>query len=147
MEGTIPNAPPTPENDTARRNRIVAANLGLSNTPTSGGDRRNSGGLFQVERLGYNDAEFMFNGWSNDIGRKAQQRIEVRKGEHSDIRFAVIRRMIAIIREHESADFIWVSPRLGRELTLSARASDNRELEAFLLKEFFAEWRPEVGAR
>jgi hypothetical protein len=37
-----------------------------------------------------------------------------------------------------------VSPRLGRELTLSARLSDNSELEAFMIQEFFAEWRPEV---
>ena len=147
MDGSVRNAPPAPENDIERRNRIVAANLGLSNTPSVGGSHKDSGGIFHIERLGYNDAEFMFHGWNNDINRKSQQRIEVRKGEHSDIRFAVIRKMIAIIREHESGDFMWVSPRLGRTLTLSARASDNKELEAFMLKEFFAEWRPEVGAR
>jgi outer membrane biosynthesis protein TonB len=141
--GSVPNAPPA-ETDTERRNRIVAANLGLSTTPTFGGDSKNSGGLFQVERLGYNDAQFLFNGWNSDIRRKSVQHIEVRKGDNSDIRYAVIRKMIAIIREHETGDFVWLSPRLGRELTLSARPSDNKELEAFMLKEFFAEWRPDV---
>jgi hypothetical protein len=67
--------------------------------------------------------------------------IEVRKGDNSDIRIAVVRRMIAIIREHETENFLWESHRLGRQLTLSARARDNTELEAFMLQEFFYDVR------
>jgi hypothetical protein len=47
--------------------------------------------------------------------------------------------MIAIIRDNESGDFVWVSQRLGRNLTLSARPSENAGLEDFLMQEFFAD--------
>jgi len=132
-----PSPESLPEDDAARNNRIVAANLGLGQTPTFGGKPRRSGGAFHVTRLTYSDAEFLFYGWSKDIQRNTSQLIEVRKGQHSDIKLAVVRRMIAIIREHESGDFRWDSQRLEREVILSARPSDNAGLEEFLLSEFF----------
>jgi hypothetical protein len=131
---------PTAEDERARHNRIVAENLGLNRTPTYGPERR-GGGIFQLERVGYTSAEFTFFGWNKDIRRRAKQLIEVQKGANSDIRIAVVRRMIVIIREHESEDFVWVSPRLGREVTLSARPADNAGLEDFLMQEFFSESR------
>ena len=138
-----PSAPPSEssvEDERARHNRIVAENLGLNRTPTYGRERT-GGGIFQVDRVGYTSAEFTFFGWNKDIRRRATQHIEVEKGDNSDIRIAVVRRMIGIIREHESGDFLWVSPRLGREVTLSARPGDNAGLEDFLMKEFFLEAR------
>jgi hypothetical protein len=131
-----PDAPPA-ESEKERLNRIVAANLGLNTTPTFGDDPRRGGGLFQIRRLGYDDAEFYFNGWSQDIGRIARQLIEVRKGDNPDIRIAVIRKIIEIIRAHEPGDFIWVSRRMSRQVALSARPSDNAALEAFMMQEFF----------
>jgi hypothetical protein len=110
----------------------------LDRTPTYGRDLA-GGGIFQIQRIGYEDAEFIFFGWNRDIRRRSKQTIEVRKGENSDIRIAVIRRMIAIIRDNESGDFVWVSQRLGRNLTLSARPSENAGLEDFLMQEFFAD--------
>lgn len=85
----------------------------------------------------YGDAEFVFFGWNKDIKRNSRQRIEVTRGEHPSIELAVVRRMIGIIREHEKGDFTWVSHRLGREVTLSARPSDTVGLEEFLMKEFY----------
>ena len=136
------SAPSTPsaEDERARHNRIVAENLGLNRTPTYGPERK-GGGIFQLERMGYTSAEFTFFGWNKDIRRRAKQTIEVQNGANRDIRIAVVRRMIAIIRDHETGDFVWVSPRLGREVTLSARLSDNAGLEDFLMKEFFSEAR------
>ncbi|MDB5863019.1 MAG: hypothetical protein JWO70_825, partial [Betaproteobacteria bacterium] len=67
--------------------------------------------------------------------------IEVRKGSNSDIRIAVVRRMIGIIRDHEQGDFVWESRRLGRNVDLSARQRDTAALEAFLMKEFFEDDR------
>jgi hypothetical protein len=139
-EDSASNTPPA-EDERARHNRIVAENLGLNRAPTYGPERR-GGGIFQLERVGYNDAEFIFFGWNKDIRRKSRQLIEVQRGANSDIRIAVVRRMIAIIRDHESGDFVWVSPRLGREITLSARPADNAGLEDFLIQEFFPEARP-----
>jgi hypothetical protein len=129
------------EDERARHNRIVAENLGLNRTPSFGPAPR-GGGIFQLERVGYNDAEFIFFGWNKDIRRNSKQLIEVEKGANSDIRIAVVRRMIAIIREHESGDFVWVSERLGRAITLSARPGDNAGLEDVLMQEFFPNQRP-----
>jgi hypothetical protein len=125
------------EVENSKRDRIVAANLASINTPTFGAATRHSGGLFQITQLHSDAAEFTFFGWNRDIGRRATQRIEVRRGNASDIRIAVVRRMIAIIREYEQEDFTWRSVRLGREVTLSARAVDNAGLEDFLMREFF----------
>jgi hypothetical protein len=145
---SAPTPPPSPapsrapsapvEDEAARADRAVAANLGLNRAPTFGPDAtRSGGGVFQIQRLGYSDAEFLFYGWNKDIRRNTTQLIEVRKGDASDIRLAVIRKMIAIIRENEQEEFLWESPRLGRNVTLSARLRDNAGLEDFMLLEFF----------
>jgi hypothetical protein len=68
--------------------------------------------------------------------------IEVRKGNNPDIRIAVVRRMIAVIRDYEQEDFSWNSRRLGRVVVLSARQADNAGLEDFMMKEFFAATAP-----
>jgi len=135
-----PNAGPA-EDQNERRNRIIAANLAAADTPAFGYDPKNGGGIFQLQHVGYDDAEFYFAGWNKDIGRRAKQLIEVRTGENSDIRIAVVRRMISIIREHESGDFVWLSAGRTRQTVLSARPSDNAKLEAFMMREFFAEAR------
>jgi outer membrane biosynthesis protein TonB len=125
------------DGEVARRNRIVAANLAAINTPTFGAERRNSGGMFQITHLSSESAEFTFFGWNQEIKRRASQRIDVRRENHPDIKIAVVRRMIAIIREYEQEDFTWRSNRLGRDVTLSARAADTEGLEQFMLREFF----------
>src|SRR5262245_57188997 len=135
---SVPNATPA-EDDNTRANRIAAANLGVGAKPTFGREPH-GGGIFSIHRLREDYAEFVFYGWSKDIQRNTAQLIEVRRGGDGDIRIAVVRRMIAIIREHEQGDFQWESKRLGRQLTLSARARDNAGLEDFMLREF-----PEFG--
>lgn len=129
------------ESDTARRDRIVAANLGLNRTPSFGTDMRNAGGLFQITELNYDDARFYFFGYDKAIGRNARQLIDVRKGSEPDIRIAIVRRMISIIRDSVSGDFIWVSQRTGSSVTLSSRPADNAGLEAFILHDIFPEVR------
>ena len=139
--GSTLNSAPS-ESDAARRDRIVAANLASLNAPTFGTEPKNSGGIFQIRRLGYDDAEFTFFGWSKDIRRRTSQKFEVRKGDNSDIRVAVVRRIIEIIRDYEQEDFSWSSQRLGRVIVLSARSSDNAGLEDFMMQEFFSTPRP-----
>ena len=119
----------------------IAANLGLNRTPTFGQDPNNAGGLFQVREVNYDDAWFYFFGMDRDINRNAKQRIEVRRGQNADIRIAVVRKMIEIIRENVSGDFLWQSARLGRDVRMSARPADNAELEAFILHDIFPEVR------
>ena len=125
------------EDENARRDRNIAANLGSLRAPAPGENSRRGGGVFQIRRIGYEDAEFMFFGWNKDMGRNNTQLVEVRKGDNPDMRIAVVRRMIAIVREHEKGDFLWDSRRAARTVQLSARIEDTAKLEAFLLKEFF----------
>jgi hypothetical protein len=139
-QGGDAEAPPA-ESEKERLNRIVTANLGLNKVPTFGDDPRRGGGMFQLRRLGSEDAEFWFNGWNQDIGRVARQLIEVRRGTNPDIRLAVVRRIIEIIRAQEPGDFIWVSRRLGRQVALSARPGDNAALEDFIMRDFFGDGR------
>jgi hypothetical protein len=138
-EAAQPPSPARPPVETAqeRDNRIAAMNLGLNRTPSFGDERRRGGGIFQVARKGYDDAEFFFFGWNKAIRRNSRQMIEVRRGDNPSIEIAIVRKMIAIIREHEQSDFVWESHRLGRDVWLSARASDNAGLEDFLMQEFF----------
>jgi hypothetical protein len=95
--------------------------------------------------MAYDYAEFSFYGWNPDIRRDTGQVIQVRKGNNPDIRLAVVRRMIAIIRSHKEDDFTWESPRLNRVVTKSARLKDSAELEDFLMQEFFEDDRRPVG--
>jgi hypothetical protein len=132
-------APPM-ESQQERDNRAAAENLGFNRVPTFGAGRKTGGGIFQISTLRYDSAEFFFFGWNKLIRRNAQQMIEVRRGDNASIELAVVRRMIAIIREQTPADFIWESVRQNREVTLSARPADNAGLEEFLLKEFFPDY-------
>lgn len=135
-----PASPPI-EDENTRASRIVEQNLGLNERMVFGYDPDHSGGVFNVELMGYDYAEFTFIGWNKDIRRVTKQRIEVRKGDNSDIRIAVVRRMIALIREYVQEDFLWDSRRLGYR-TLSARPADNQALEDFLMEEFFGRAGP-----
>jgi hypothetical protein len=136
FQGRASDAPPV-EDDNARSDRIVASNLDSKRVPSFGNDPSKGGGVFVIQQLGFDRAEFLFYGWNKNIRRNALQPIEVRKGDNSDIRIAVVRRMIEIIRDNEQEDFIWESRRLGRNVTRSARLEDNAELEEFLLRDFF----------
>jgi hypothetical protein len=129
------------EDENERQNRIIAANIGLNGRPTFGKDPKNGGGVFQIKTMEYSYAEFYFFGWNKDISRNSKQVIEVRKGNNPDIQIAIVRRMIEIIREHETENFLWESHRLGRQVTLSARARDTAGLESFMLQEFFFDTR------
>lgn len=137
QEAAGQRAPSVPEeSESERSRRIVAGNLGLGNKPSFGTDTT-GGGIFHIERMTYDYAEYLFYGWNTDIRRNTTQRITVRKGSQPDIKRAIVRSMIEIIRRHEQGDFLWESRRLGRNITLSARPADDGGLEEFLMKEFF----------
>jgi len=140
-----PDAPPPVEQpvetERERHNRIVAAKLGLDNSTAIGYDPKAGGGIFQIQYLGVDEAEFLFFGWNKDIRRNSKQLIKVTRGDNPDIRIAMVRRMIGIIRENVSGDFTWISQRLRRDVTLSARPADNAGLEDFLMQEFFSDPR------
>jgi hypothetical protein len=128
---------PAIDREAAERNASLAANLPAPATGIATRDANRGGGIFEIKRMDYDDAAFEFFGWNNEMGRKTPQLIEVRRGNNSDMRIAVVRKMIAIIREYSQGDFTWRSPRHENGVTLSARVSDNAELENFLMHDFF----------
>lgn len=93
-----------------------------------------TGGTFQILRMGSTTGEFAFSGWNGDRQREV---IEVDAGVAGDLKRAMMKRMILLIRTQYDGDFRWQSRRLGRQVILSARPEDNDGLEDFLMKEFF----------
>ena len=134
-ERGLPDSPASGE-ERHNLNSAIAANLPA---PAHGvaADPKRGGGIFEIKRMDYDDAAFEFFGWNPDMQRRTPQMIEVRKGSNADMRIAVVRSMIAIIRQYSKEDFVWRSPRHNRDYTLSARLSDNASLEDFLMHEFF----------
>jgi hypothetical protein len=119
-----------------------------SNNPQSAGDKRDAkikenldlegkNGIFEIRYLGPYHATFSFKGWKNNVNTARLEIFDVDASDGTDIKVAVIRKMIEIIRRDYDGDFNWDSRRLGRVIELSARLSDNAQLEAFLMKEFF----------
>lgn len=140
-EGSAPQAPSSgmiasapAETEAERARRITAANLAPKQI-VFGYDPAAGGGVFQIRTMSDGYAQVAFFGWSKEIRRKTLQLIDINKGNNSDIRLAVVRRMIAIIREYEKDDFSWESR--GRTVILSARLRDNAGLEEYMLREFF----------
>lgn len=119
-----------------------------SNNPQSAGDKRDAkikanldlegkNGIFEIRYLGPYHATFSFKGWKNNVNTARLEIFDVDASDGTDIKVAVIRKMIEIIRRDYDGDFNWDSRRLGRVIELSARLADNAQLEAFLMKEFF----------
>jgi hypothetical protein len=127
-EGTAP----APQADDAAR-----ANVARSVAQARGDAGAGAGGIFQITHLGVREAEFLFRGWDRTRRAGTRQRVQVDAGPNGNVEDAIVRKMIEIIRQHESGDFSWESRRLGRVVMLSARAQDNAGLEDFLKKEFF----------
>ncbi len=96
-----------------------------------------TGGVFQILRVGQRTAEFAFNGWKTETGRKWREVIEVDAGVGGDIELAIVRRMIVLIREHYPGDFRWESHKQGKVVILSAAPQYNQELEDYMRREFF----------
>jgi hypothetical protein len=128
---------PAVSDESARVDAAIAANLPAPASGVAARDKKRAGGVFQITRMDYDDAAFEFYGWNPDMQRNTPQLIEVRKGNNSDMRIAVVRRIIAVIRENSKDDFVWRSVRYDRDYVLSARLSDNAGLEDFLMREFF----------
>ncbi|MFZ6643407.1 hypothetical protein ACO0LL_27040 [Undibacterium sp. TC4M20W] len=101
-------------------------------------NRGGGSGVFELGTVGTRVANFTFRGWNTRvIASNGKQSFEVDAGLGGDVRLAVVRRMIEIIRMEYKGDFNWESRRLGRVIVKSARPEDSAELENFLLKEFF----------
>ncbi|MBV8033202.1 MAG: hypothetical protein JO035_16945 [Betaproteobacteria bacterium] len=134
--------PARPLDVAALKDQIVAAYLGTP-PPSLSADTTRRGGVFRIKRVVGDDyAELFFAGWNPDAGHNTADVYTVRRRDAPNIRVAVVRRAIGIIRDRWSGDFEWVSQRLRKSVMLSARPQDNQSLEDFLLLEFFVGDQP-----
>ncbi|MES2931872.1 MAG: hypothetical protein V4805_00055 [Pseudomonadota bacterium] len=117
---------------------VLKSNIKHSVETLSGG-RDGNGGVFEITNIGIRDAKYTFRGWTPDAIGSFRRTIEVDAGPRGDIQLAIVRSMIGLIRSRYPGDFSWHSRKLGHVVTMSANVSHNAELEAFLMREFFAE--------
>ena len=82
-----------------------------------------------------------FRGWNPNFKRRWLQQVTVEQGTEPDIETAIVNKMIELIRKEKTGDFEWDSHRLQRVVTMSARPKDTAELQAFLFKEMFPEYK------
>ena len=131
------------ESDAARQNAAaVAAEQGPSEEAKRDARIKNNfnngtNGIFDITELSSTSAKFSFLGWTSSVSNARRDFFEVEAKNGQDVRLIMIRRMIAIIRQHYQGDFDWESQRLGRTISKSARLEDSAELEDFLMQEFF----------
>lgn len=130
----------TPEQQANERGKQIALANIASQLRAAGLEKDDAGGLFQLQHVGPHHAEFLFRGWKKEARRNWSQQLDVEQGSESDIRIAVVKKMIDIIRAHTQGDFTWSSPRLGKQVHLSARPEDYVGLQQFLLREFFPDF-------
>jgi hypothetical protein len=126
--------------------RINAEYVALENGPSPEDKRQQkimenlkigTSGIFEVKRIDARSASFTFKGWQGDYSAAQLRFYEVEAGGGQDIRRLMVRRMIGLIREHYDGDFEWISHRLGKTVTKSAKIEDHADLEHFLMQEFF----------
>ena len=89
----------------------------------------------------FHSADLKFRGWNPNFKRRWLQQLTVEKGAEVDVETAIVKKMIELIRKEKTGDFEWDSHRLQRVVTMSARPQDTAELQAFLFKEMFPEYR------
>ncbi len=131
------------ESDAARQNAAAAAaEQGLSeeakrDARIKSNFNNGTNGIFEITNLSSSSANFSFLGWTSSVSNARREFFDVEAKNGQDVRLLMIRRMIAIIRQHYQGDFDWESQRLGRTISKSARLEDSAELEDFLMQEFF----------
>ncbi|WP_229445340.1 hypothetical protein [Massilia sp. Leaf139] len=131
----------TEESEAARGTRNALANIAAINKRGQD-DANESGGVFSISNKTFHSMDLKFRGWNPNFKRRWLTSVTVEQGSEPDIETAVVKKMIELIRREKTGDFEWDSHRLGKVITMSARPRDTAELQAFLMKEMFPEYRP-----
>jgi type IV secretory pathway VirB10-like protein len=142
-----PSDQPAEESEDARANRIAMANIAAANGRSRGDDRNETGGVFSISNKTFHSADLKFRGWNPNFKRRWLTQLTVEQGTEVDVETAIVKKMIELIRKEKTGEFQWDSQRLQRVVTMSARPQDTAELQAFLFKEMFPDYRPGPGAR
>ncbi|MDC8760279.1 hypothetical protein [Janthinobacterium fluminis] len=129
------------ESEGERATRVARANIAAAQGKNSGSDKDDSGGVFSIVDKTSHSASIKFRGWNTNFKRRWLTQVQVEQGAELDIETAIVKKMIELIRKEKPGDFVWESHRLGRNVPMSALPEHTAELQAFLLKEFFPEYR------
>lgn len=129
------------ESEAARGTRNALANIAAINN-RGRDDSNQSGGIFSISNRTFHSMDLKFRGWNPSFKRRWLTSVTVEQGSEPDVETAVVKKMIELIRREKSGDFEWESHRLGRVVTMSARPQDTAELQAFLMKEMFPDYKP-----
>ncbi|MFC5512943.1 hypothetical protein ACFPOU_17720 [Massilia jejuensis] len=130
----------TEESEAARGTRNALANIAAINKRGQD-DANESGGVFSISNKTFHSMDLKFRGWNPNFKRRWLTSVTVEQGNEPDVETAVVKKMIELIRREKTGDFEWESHRLGKVITMSARPKDTAELQAFLMKEMFPEYR------
>lgn len=130
----------TEESEAARGTRNALANIAAINKRGQD-DANESGGVFSISNKTFHSMDLKFRGWNPNFKRRWLTSVTVEQGSEPDVETAVVKKMIELIRREKTGDFEWESHRLGKVITMSARPKDTAELQAFLMKEMFPEYR------
>lgn len=141
QRGETQPAPVAEESEKDRAMRVARANIAGAQGKNSGADRDDSGGVFSIVDQTSHSASIKFRGWNANFKRRWLSQVQVEQGAELDIETAIVKKMIELIRKEKPGDFVWESHRLGRNVPMSALPEHSAELQAFLLKEFFPDYR------
>ena len=137
-----PEIAPSPEESAKARGELLA-NLDAESGRRGRGsaDGVHSGGAFSIVDMGERTAEIKFRGWDPNFKRNWAKLEHVDIQNENNLETAIIKRLIRLIRLEKPGDFVWYSRRMKREVQLSGRVADERELFDFLMLEMFPDFR------
>ena len=137
------NAAAAAASDGPSLDQRIAANINRAKPSRTDG----TGGVFEIKfPLGVREGSFKFNGW-NPAKDNWHESYTVDAGIGGNVKLAIVKKVIEVIRKYKTGDFEFESHRLGRPVPMSARPADNDRLEAFLMQELFAEDAPPPRSR
>jgi hypothetical protein len=139
--GATQSTQPAEETASERGNRLAKANIAAANGKSRGNDDSESGGMFELTNRTYHSADVKFRTFNPNFKRRWLKTVTVEQGSEVDLETAIVKKMIAMIREERTGDIDWDSHRQQRIVKLSARIEDTAELTAFLMSEMFPEHR------
>ncbi|MBY0238788.1 MAG: hypothetical protein K2X55_05695 [Burkholderiaceae bacterium] len=145
QENPQPQQAEPEESEAQRASRVARANIMGAQGRNAAGEREETGGVFQILNRTSLSADFKFRGWNTNFKRQWLQQYHVEVGADPDIETAIVRKMIEVIRKEKPGEFEWDSQRLGRTVKMNASKPFQAELEAFLMKEMFPEYRRARG--
>lgn len=135
-------APQQPaETEAERGKRIAMANIMGAQGRSASGEKEQKGGLLEILDLRLNSADIKFRHWNSNFKREWLQAVHVDRGAEADIETAVIHRVMELIRKDWPEEVPFESRRQGRTVVLSTRPADDAQMFAFLMKEFFPDYK------